>query len=43
MTHIGFFSSLPLVHFVTQLPGDFPGDPRVGDLFEGNFFAGELA
>src|SRR5262245_24720326 len=36
------FSAACLVHFVTQLPGHFPGDPRVGHLFEGNFFAGEL-
>ena len=36
---IGFFSSLPLVHFVTQLPGDFP---RIGD-FLFNLLAGEAA
>src|SRR5262249_59230143 len=32
-----------LVHFVTQFPGDLPGDSWVSHLFVGNFFAGELA
>ena len=36
------FSAVCLVHFVTQLPGDFSRNARIGDLFKGNFLAGEL-
>jgi hypothetical protein len=38
-----FSAPCPLVQFVAQLYGDFPGDSWVSDLFEGNFFVGELA
>jgi hypothetical protein len=40
---MAFSAACPLVHFVTQLLGNFPGDSWVSHFFEGNFFAGELA
>ena len=40
---IRLFQQPALVHLVTQVLGDFSGDPRVSHFFEGNFLAGELA